>query len=71
MFIRDTEHSNKRTEYHLTKYPDYPNPVFYLGHLGKYYFRSGTLLHLRIEQVSVFCLLFFRRSSPDPTSPLL
>ena len=73
MFIRDTEHSNKRTEYHLTKYPDYPNPVFYLGHLGKYYFRSDALLHLRIEQVSVFVLfVVFCWSSPDATAhPLI
>ena len=58
MFIRDNEHSNRRTEHHLARYPEYPNPVLYLGHLGKYFFRDAeSLLHLRVEQFNRYLIM--------------
>ena len=69
MFIRDNEHSNKRTDYHLAKYPEYPNPVFYLGHLQQYFFRADALLHLRVEQFVRYLLLSETHvSSADKTT---
>ena len=49
-FIRDTEYSAKRSQAHLARYPLFPDPLYHLGLLGKYYFRHSSLLHLRIEQ---------------------
>ena len=49
-FVRDTEYSAARSQAHLARYPLFPDPLFHLGLLGKYYFRSQSLLHLRIEQ---------------------
>ena len=64
MFIKDSEHSNKRSDQHLAKCPDYPDPVFYLSHLGKYFFRNESLLHLRVEQF-VRYLIISDRDSDD------
>ena len=49
-FVRDTEYSAARSQAHLARYPLIPDPLFHLGLFGKYYFRSQSLLHLRIEQ---------------------
>jgi len=49
-FVRDTEYSAARSQAHLARYPLFPDPLFHLGLLGKYYFRGQSLLHLRIEQ---------------------
>ena len=69
MFIRDNEHSNKRTDYHLAKSPEYPNPVFYLGHLQQYFFRADALLHLRVEQFVRYLLVSDTHvSSADKTA---
>ena len=45
-----------REQSHLTKYPGYPDTLFYLSHSGKYFFRHPDLRHLRIEQVSAAAL---------------
>ena len=69
MCIRDNEHSNRRTEHHLARYPEYPNPVFYLGHLQQYFFRSDVLLHLRVEQFVRYLLVSLTHvSSADKTA---
>ena len=67
MFIKDNEHSNKRSDQHLAKCPDYPDPVFYLSHLGKYFFRNESLLHLRVEQFTRY-LLISDKADTDETS---
>ena len=67
MFIKDNEHSNKRSDQHLAKCPDYPDPVFYLSHLGKYFFRNESLLHLRVEQFTRY-LLISDKADSDETS---
>ena len=67
MFIKDNEHSNKRSDQHLVKCPDYPDPVFYLSHLGKYFFRNDSLLHLRVEQFTRY-LLISDKADTDETS---
>ena len=51
VFLYDTDFASKRTEAHLAKHPAYPDPMFYLHPLAKYYLRSPVLAHLRIEQV--------------------
>ena len=66
MFIKDNEHSNKRSDQHLAKCPDYPDPVFYLSHLGKYFFRNESLLHLRVEQFTRYLTISTRRTRTRP-----
>ena len=67
MFIKDNEHSNRRSDQHLAKCPDYPDPVFYLSHLGKYFFPNESLLHLRVEQFTRY-LLISDKADTDETS---
>ena len=49
VFVQAAEYSSRRSEY--------PDPLFYLSLLGKYYFRNKSLLHLRIEQFNRFLVV--------------
>ena len=57
VFVQAAEYSSRRSEAHLAKHPEYPDPLFYLSLLGKYYFRNKSLLHLRIEQFNRFLVV--------------
>ena len=48
-FIPGRESRTPRTPWHLQQYPEYPDPHFHVGVVGKYLFRSAALRHLRIE----------------------
>ena len=56
MFVQDacSGLSSLRTAEHLVQHPAYPDPVYYLSFLGKYFYRNPSLRHLRIEQFRVF-----------------
>ena len=56
-FVRQTAYSSVRSEGHLQKFLEYPDPLFHLSPLGIYYFRNGSLLHLRIEQYNRYLLV--------------
>ena len=49
-FVQDPGNASQRTPEHLAKNPVYPDPVYYLSFLGKYFFRNPQLRPLRIEQ---------------------
>ena len=68
-FVPDSEYSWRRTDFHLDKHPQYPDPIFYLDLLGKYYFRHASLLHLRMEQFNRYLYLLQDDTRvPDITS---
>ena len=56
-FVNDPAYSTPRSDQHLAKHPNYPDSLFYLQSLGKYYVRGAELLHLRIEQFNRYCCL--------------
>ena len=45
-FVQVAGRSSRRGDWHLSKSPEYPDPLFNLSLLGKYYFRNESLLHL-------------------------
>ena len=49
-FIPERSSRTPRTEWHITHHPEYPDPLFYLNHTGKYFFRNEALRSLRLEQ---------------------
>ena len=51
-FITNPAHSCKRDDFHLARFPDYPQPEFLLSYTQKYFFRHPSLRHLRVEQFS-------------------
>ena len=53
-FIGKKEYRNLRDPGHVQKFPDYPDPQYYLNYTQKYFFRNTALRHLRVEQVCVF-----------------
>ena len=56
MFVQDagSGFASLRTAEHLVQHPGYPDPVYYLSFLGKYFYRNSSLRHLRIEQSPKF-----------------
>ena len=64
-FVRDAAHSPLRSEGHLKKFPEYPDPKFHLSPLGIYYFRSRALLHLRVEQFNRYFVAADRADNAD------
>jgi hypothetical protein len=56
-FVRDAEYSSRRADSHLARFPEYPDPLFHLSVLGKYFFRNESLLHLRIEQYNRYLVV--------------
>ena len=52
MFVQDagSGFASLRTAEHLIQNPEYPDPMYYLSFLGKYFYRNKALRHLRIEQ---------------------
>ena len=52
MFVQDAASGfvSQRTAEHLIQQPEYPDPVYYLSFLGKYFYRNRALRHLRVEQ---------------------
>lgn len=56
-FVQDPGNASQRTPEHLAKNPVYPDPVYYLTFLGKYFFRSPQLRTLRIEQFNRYLML--------------
>ena len=64
-FVRETVHSSIRAEGHLKKFPEYPDPKFHLSPLGIYYFRSKSLLHLRLEQYNRYMVGVDRADNND------
>ena len=40
----------RRSDEHMKKYPDFPDPAHYLDGTQKYFFRDRALRHLRIGQ---------------------
>ena len=64
-FVRDTAHSSIRSEGHLKKFPEYPDPKFHLSPLGIYYFRSKSLQHLRVEQFNRYMVVVDRAENDD------
>ena len=65
LFIKDNEHANRRTDQHLIRNPDYPDPLFYLSYLGKYFFRNASLLHLRVEQFVRYLFIIDRADADE------
>ena len=53
-FVPPRENRTPREPEHLEKFPDYPDPQFYLTHTSKYFFRHPDLHHLRIEQYNLY-----------------
>ena len=49
-FVPERSSRTPRPEYHLERYPQYPEPHFFLNHTGKYFFRNDALRGLRLEQ---------------------
>ena len=49
-FIGKKEYRNLRDPGHVQKFPDYPDPQYYLNYTQKYFFRNAALRHLRLEQ---------------------
>ena len=56
-FVCSSEYATQRTAAHRAKHPCYPDPLFYLSLLVKYYLRHESLLHLRIEQFNRYLAL--------------
>ena len=56
LFVQDagSGFASLRTAEHLVQQPDYPDPVYYLSFLGKYFYRNPSLRHLRVEQFREF-----------------
>ena len=59
-FIPNPIYSCRRDEFHLTRFPDYPEPERLLSYTQKYFFRHPALRHLRVEQ-------FTRQPAPIET----
>ena len=49
-FIPDKDCRTPRDPSHVEKFPNYPDPHYYLSLAGKYFFRHESLWHLRLEQ---------------------
>ena len=49
-FLPNPHYSCLRDEFHLSKFPDYPDPVRLLSYTQRYFFRNAALRHLRVEQ---------------------
>ena len=56
-FVRGMVYSSIRSEGHLAKFPEYPDPFFHLSSLGTYYFRNASVPHFRIEQFNQYLLV--------------
>ena len=75
MFVQDagSGFASLRTTEHMEQHPGYPDPVYYLSFLGKYFYRNPALRHLRVEQFRAFigihkpemCLGLFSRLSRE------
>ena len=50
IFVTEPASANHRSPEHLARTPKYPDPVYILNFLGKYFFRHRQLRHLRVEQ---------------------
>ena len=49
-FLPNPHYSCRRDDFHLSKFPDYPDPERLLSYTQKYFFRNAALRHLRVEQ---------------------
>jgi len=49
-FVGKKEWRNLRIPSHKLKYPDFPDPEFYLSYTQNFFFRHERLRHLRVEQ---------------------
>ena len=56
-FVQSPCDSALRSAEHLLHNPGFPDPMYYLNFLGKYFFRNTRLRHLRIEQFNRYCML--------------
>ena len=56
-FVQSPCDSALRSAEHLLHNPGFPDPLYYLNFLGKYFFRNTRLRHLRIEQFNRYCML--------------
>ncbi len=56
-FVQEPGNASRRTPEHIAKNLVYPDPVYYLALLGKYFFRSPLLRHLRVEQFNRYLML--------------
>ena len=56
-FIPSPDSRTPREANHQQRYPDYPDPEYYLGFTQKYFFRHPKLRHLRIEQCNRYFAL--------------
>jgi len=65
-FVNDPAYSSRRAAGHLANFPEYPDPIFYLNRLGKYYLRHKDLLHLRIEQYNRYCIVLGAADTDAP-----
>ena len=49
-FVPERSERTPRSNFHIERYPQYPDPHFFLNHTGKYFFRNEALRGLRLEQ---------------------
>ena len=49
-FLPNPHYSCRRDDFHLSKFPDYPDPERLLSYTQRYFFRNVALRHLRVEQ---------------------
>ena len=56
-FVPGGDSRAPRDPSHLQKYPEYPDPKYYLNHTQKYFLRSPELRHLRVEQFNRYFAL--------------
>ena len=56
-FVQESGNASQRAPEHLAKNLQYPDPVYYLSFLGKYFFRNLALRHLRIEQFNRYLMV--------------
>ena len=61
-FVQDPASASHRTPEHSAKNPTYPDPVYYLSFLGKYFFRNAEMRHMRIEQFNRYFALAEERA---------